>query len=31
MLIFAEIPDTAAANTGWTLEIEAEDTAFVIE
>ncbi len=31
MLIFAEIPETAAANTGWTLEIEAEDTAFVIE
>ena len=31
MLIFAEIPETAAANTGWTLEIEAEDTVFVIE
>ena len=31
LLIFAEIPETAAANDGWTLEIEAEDTVFVIE
>lgn len=31
MLIYAEIPETIADETGWTLEIEAEDAVFVIE
>ncbi len=31
MLVYAEVPETVAGETGWTLEIEAEDTVFVIE
>ena len=31
LLIYAEIPETVAGETAWTLEIEAEDTSFVIE
>ncbi len=31
MLIYAEIPETVAGETAWTLQLEAEDTVFVIE
>lgn len=31
MLIYAEAPEAAAGEAGWTLELEAEDTVFVIE
>lgn len=31
MLVYAEVPETVAGETGWTLEIEAEDAVFVIE
>lgn len=31
MLIFAEIPETVAGETAWTLQLEAGDTVFVIE
>lgn len=31
MLIYAEIPETIADETAWTLELEAGDTVFVIE
>jgi len=31
LLIYAEVPETVAGETAWTLEIEAGDTVFVIE
>ncbi|MBQ2957644.1 MAG: peptidoglycan-binding protein [Clostridia bacterium] len=31
LLIYAEIPETIAGETGWKLELEAEDTVFLFE